>query len=773
MNKKIWYTTASDAFQNALPIGNGSMGAIVHGTLPEEHVALNLDTLWSGTGRRKEKEVPKEALDYVRKLIFSRQYYDAQQYIQQHMLGQYNESYVPIGDLHYHFSGIEKWKNYKRELNLETGILTIEFEAKYTKYQIMMFASYPDQALIMQVTKKGPEKINMEISLNSKLQYQTNCLKSGKIQMQGRAPSHVEPNYIECDRPIIYDQEHPGMPFACCCQVEIEGGNLYAEEEQLQIRDASVVTLFTNMKDGYQGVEKPIDTDEKKCIDQCVHHLSRLQEKGLQAILKDHIADYQSIFKKMDFCLTEQENENPTDVRLQQLREGKADPGLFTLFFDYNRYLMIASSRQGSQPANLQGIWNGSVRPVWSSNWTININTEMNYWPTCPCNMTECYEPLLTMLEDLSIAGKETAKKQFHCRGWAANHNIDLWRHTEPVGGNAKYAYWPMGGVWLSAQIYDYYAYTLDEKCLKERIYPVMRGAVEFCLDWMVEGSDGKLHTAPSTSPENTFLDDQGRECGVSYSSTMDLAIIRELFVRFLEAEKVLQINDPLAEQVQSAWEKMPEYQINSRGGMQEWIEDFREYDPGHRHFSPLLSLYPGTQLEEEMLMKAAEKTIEFRIKHHHLQIGWSCAWLINLWARLGSGEKAFNYLELLLKKSVYNNLFDLHPPLGEGPGEREVFQIDGNFGSASGTLLMLMQSRKGKIDLLPALPEQWKEGCIKGMLAHGNITVDIQWKDGKLEKIQMSSPFSQSVKVQDCSSGKEWKISLRSGEYSKITVQA
>lgn len=769
MNKKIWYTTSSDNFQNALPIGNGSMGAIVHGTLPEERMTLNLDTFWSGVGRREEKVVPKKELEHVRELIFSRRYYDAQQYIQEHMLGQYNESYIPIGELHYRFTQIEGWNNYKRELNLETGVLTIKFEAKQTKYEIKMFASYPDQALVFQVNSEGPGKINMDISLDSKVQYQTRYLKSGQIQMYGRAPSHIEPNYIECETPIVYDEKHPGMAFACCSQAVIQEGMLYAKEEQLKIRNSSKVALYISMVDGYYGARKAIDSDAKKCLEKCLHHVSILKQKGINAIYEEHILDYQSIFNKMDFGLTRQENTDPTDVRLQKLRNGKDDLGLFTLFFDYNRYLMIASSRRGSQPANLQGIWNESVRPVWSSNWTININTEMNYWPACPCNLTECYEPLLTMLQELSVVGKETAEKQFHCRGWVANHNIDLWRHTEPVGGDAKYAYWPLGGVWLSAQIYDYYAYTLDKKCLQEKIYPIMRGAVQFCLDWMVEGKDGKMHTAPSTSPENTFLDDQGRECGVSYSSTMDLAIIRELFIRFQEAEKELQVEEILDEQIEAVMKKMPVYQINSKGYVQEWIEDFQEYDPGHRHFSPLFPLYPGTQFQDEVYLKAAEKSLEHKIQHHHLQIGWSCAWLINLWAKLGKGEKAFYYLDVLLKNSVYNNMLDLHPPLGEGPGEREVFQIDGNFGSVSGMLTMLMQSSSGKIDLLPALPKQWNNGYIRGMLAHRNITVDMNWKDGRIDKAQLSSPFSQSVNVRDCSSGKEWKIYLKSGESTVI----
>ena len=774
MSKKLWYTKPANSFTEALPLGNGSMGAVVYGSLPQEHVSLNDDTFWSGIGRRTEKEVSLENLNHVRQLLFSNQYYEAQQFIEQNMLGTYNESYMPLGDLFYRFTDIDQWTDYKRMLNLETAIVTSEFQANGNRYFIEMFASYPEKALVIQIKTTSLHAINLEISLQSKVHHFTSYGVDGKIIMKGNAPSHVDPNYVVSDTPIVYDENHKGMPFACCCKVDTIDGTISVDDSRLYVSGASEVSFRILMENGYQGVKALIDMDVEKCGQKCFDRIEKMLEKSYEQLKDEHINDYQGIFQKTELHLAEEGEDLPTDVRLNEFKAGKDDKALYSLFFDYNRYLMIASSRRGSQPANLQGVWNESIRPVWSSNWTININTQMNYWPTCPCNMTECYEPLISMLEEMSITGQETARKQFHCSGWAANHNVDLWRHTEPVGGDAKYAYWPMGGVWLAAQIYDYYEYTLDKICLRQRIYPVMRGAVQFCLDWLVKGADGRYHTAPSTSPENTFLDEKGRECGVSYSSTMDISIIKDLFKKFKAASSALEIKDDICAKIAEYEALLPDFQIDENGRLQEWIKAFKEADSGHRHFSPIYLFHPGDLLQNssEKLIEACKKLIEWRVEHHHLQIGWSCAWLINLWAKLGYGDQAENYLKTLLQMSVYNNMFDLHPPLGEGPGEREVFQIDGNFGAASGIASMLVQSRMGEINILPALPESWKTGSVKGLLAHGNITVDVEWNDGKVEVTRFTSPFSQCVKLRIATSNLTKEIQLKANEPYVINMK-
>ena len=472
--------------------------------------------------------------------------------------------------------------------------------------------------------------------------------------------------------------------------------------------------------------------------------------KTYDELEKEHIADYQSVYKNVSLELDGKENDLPTDERLRRVQNGKQDLGLSCLFFHYNRYLMIASSRKGTQPANLQGIWSESIRPVWSSNWTTNINTEMNYWLNGSCNLIESFEPFVDFVEELSHAGEETAKKQCHCSGWTANHNVDIWRQTGPVDGEPKYAYWPMGGVWLCSQSYEYFRYSEDLKTLKNKIYPSLRGSVLFCLDWMQQREDGLYYTAPSTSPENTFEDDEGHSCGVSYMTTMDLAIIKELFANYLAAADVLGIEEDLIELVKERSKLLPGYQIGKTGMIQEWIKDFEKSDVGHRHFSPVFGFHPGHSIKktDTELVQACQNFIEEKAENFKQQIGWSCAWLINLWARLGDGTKANHYYEELLRQSVYDNLFDLHPPLGETEGEREVFQIDGNFGSASGVAEMLISSEKGKITILPALPDSWKNGKVRGLLAAGAIEVDITWKDRKPVSVSLCSSSDQNVSL-------------------------
>lgn len=464
-----------------------------------------------------------------------------------------------------------------------------------------------------------------------------------------------------------------------------------------------------------------------------------------------------------------------TDERLKRVQNGKQDLGLSCLFFHYNRYLMIACSRKGTQPANLQGIWSESIRPVWSSNWTININTEMNYWLNGPCNLIESFTAFVDFVEELSHAGEETAKKQCHCSGWTANHNVDIWRQTGPVDGEPKYAYWPMGGVWLCSQSYEYYRYSRDLEYLKNKIYPSLRGSVLFCLDWLQQREDGLYYTAPSTSPENTFKDGEGHACGVSYMTTMDLAIIKELFANYLEACNVLGIKEDLIEQVNERSKLLPNYQIGRTGKIQEWIKDFEEFDVGHRHFSPVFGFHPGHSIKktDTELVKACQKFIEEKVANYKQQIGWSCAWLINLWARLGDGTKANYYYEELLRQSVYNNLFDLHPPLGETEGEREVFQIDGNFGSASAVAEMLLSSEDGKITILPALPESWESGKVKGLLAVGGVEVDIAWKNKKPISISLCSSVDQSINIFYGNKKLTEKIELKKQEQQIIDLHS
>lgn len=750
MNKTLKYISPAKSFTEALPLGNGSLGAMVYGGVPEEKITLNYDTFWSGTGHREEKEVSTDTLEYARKLLFEEKFWEAEQYMKENMLGFYNESYMPLGILNYEFEKIEEPQEYVRSLDLEKAVLTSEFKFHGTVYTTRMFISNPAKALVIRITSNGPDKLSLRVELDSKVEHLAKTENNNCLLISGNAPSNVQPNYVECDHPIVYEEKNPGMAFCCYLQAVHIGGSATVSSDSLSIKDADEIVFYLTAADGYKGYDQKIETNPEACEKNCRDQIRILKSKTYDELEKEHIADYQSVYKNVSLELDGTENNLPTDERLRRVQNGKQDLGLSCLFFHYNRYLMIASSRKGTQPANLQGIWSESIRPVWSSNWTTNINTEMNYWLNGPCNLIESFEPFVDFVEELSHAGEETAKKQCHCSGWTANHNVDIWRQTGPVDGEPKYAYWPMGGVWLCSQSYEYFRYSEDLKTLKNKIYPSLRGSVLFCLDWMQQREDGLYYTAPSTSPENTFEDDEGHSCGVSYMTTMDLAIIKELFANYLAAADVLGIEEDLIKLVKERSKLLPGYQIGKTGMIQEWIKDFEKSDVGHRHFSPVFGFHPGHSIKktDTELVQACQNFIEEKAENFKQQIGWSCAWLINLWARLGDGTKANHYYEELLRQSVYDNLFDLHPPLGETEGEREVFQIDGNFGSASGVAEMLISSEKGKITILPALPDSWKNGKVRGLLAAGAIEVDITWKDRKPVSVSLCSSSDQNVSL-------------------------
>ena len=751
MNMKLWYDVPATSFCEAMPIGNGSLGAMVYGKIPEEYITLNLDTLWSGTGRRKEGNIDKTALEQAKKACMVEKYYEAQKIIEEKLLGQYNESYMPLGILKYQYCDVKNYTSYKRELDLESAVVSTEFIYDGKRYHSEIFASHPDKAIVLHLFCDIPKTLNVVFELESKLQFISRVNKKRGITIIGNAPTHVNPNYVKSDNPIIYKNGNPGMPFCCSMQVELKDGIMSDVDGIIRVENATEILVLLTAADGYQSDTLEIDFSMEKCIQKVNSVLQKIGKRTYQQIINRHLEDYQLLFERSKLYLGEEDNCKTTDRRLNDFKEKNGDLGLYCLYYHYNRYLLISSSRRGTQPSNLQGIWSESIRPVWSSNWTININTEMNYWPAGICNLTECFEPLLSMIEQMSKVGQETAYNYFNCGGWVANHNVDIWRHTEPVSGMAKYAFWPMGGIWLSVQIYDYFKYTGNTNILEKRIYPIMKGAVKFSLDWLEKGEDGYYHTPLSTSPENTFRDWEGKECSVSYSSTMDISLIKELFKNYLEASEILDVEDELLELVRMKRALLPEFQVSKNGQLQEWIEDFTEVDPAHRHFSALVGFYPGTIIniyDTPELIEGVKNFLDRRLSYGGGHIGWSCAWLINFFARLGDGDKALLFLNNLLIKSSYDNLFDLHPPLGENEGEREVFQIDGNLGAASGIANMLLRSCYGMIELLPALPTQWKNGEISGLLAEGGIEVDIKWREGKLITARVSSKYDKKVQV-------------------------
>ena len=755
---RLWYDKPATYFEEALPIGNGKMGAMVYGAPDEDLIYLNDITLW--TGKPVDTNEDEDAWKWVpeiRKALFSENYALADS-LQLHVQGHNSQFYQTLATLRIKENKAGRsstaTKNYRRELSLDSALIRINYSRKGTKYTREYFASNPDKVIAIRLSADKPKSINSEILLTAQTPHKVKA-SDGQLTLMGHAVGDTNESIHYCANLIVKNK----------------GGQVTVKDSTLVLQDVTEATLYFVNETSFNGFDKHPVREGAPYMENVADDAWNLVNYTFDQLLSRHIADYQQYFDRVKLQLGSASWETvattPTDRLLKQYTdENTHNPYLETLYFQYGRYLLISSSRTPSVPANLQGLWAKNLWNPWRCNYTVNINLEENYWPVFAANLEEMAEPLDGFIKALAENGKHTAKNYYGIgKGWCSSHNSDIWAMTNPVGEKREspmWANWNMGGAWLVNTLWERYLYSQDLHYLKTVAYPLMKGAAQFCLDWIVENPNkpGELITAPSTSPENEYVTTEGYHGVTCYGGTADLAIIRELFNNTAIAANLCKDRD-FYHQLKRTKEKLHPYTIGKDGDLNEWYYDWQDRDPKHRHQSHLIGLYPGCHLAYSGIwghcqdslttqQKACEQTL---IQKGDETTGWSTGWRINLWARLKKGEKAYQIYRKLLTAvapegdntpnyshggGTYPNLFDAHPP----------FQIDGNFGGTAGVCEMLVQSGPGWIELLPALPEEWKDGSVKGLRTRGGYTINMNWRDHKIKELDIDAVQPGQVTV-------------------------